>query len=103
MKNLSHNLAALEIKETLPDFYAREEILTAVQKTLHLVERKEICASLNISESLLSQWINHDKPIPSERMFQIIRAGKLFCQQIQNFENEIDMMLMLNFGRKIED
>ncbi len=102
MNKQSHNQAALEIKESLPDFYAGEEFLTCARKTLYLVGGKQIAAELEVSESLVSQWGALEKPIPTDRMYQIIKAGKAYCQDVQAIENEIDMMLMLNFGRKIE-
>lgn len=48
---------------------------------------------LNISESMIAHWVAGTKPIPSERMFQILQCGKFFCRDWRGIEDELDAML----------
>lgn len=102
MTTRSHNNAALAIEKTLPEKSQCKENFTdverAARKVLRLVPQKEISTRMEISEAAVSLWNSNARPIPAERMFEIVIAGKLFCKEIHSLENEIDLAFITNFG-----
>ena len=96
MKQVYQTSVPQDGQNNLPSNSEGQKKLT--NRILRLVERKELASALGVSEGLVSRWSSGEKPIPTERVFEIIKAGKLYCREVQTLENEIDLMMMLNFG-----
>lgn len=97
MAILFHNQLKESVSTNGPRIFQGPENVT--NKILHLVPRKTIATELNVSESMIAKWIANEKPIPADRMFEIVKAGKAFCREVGEFESEIDMMVYLQFGK----
>lgn len=92
MAPLSHNLAAKSDQEELSNESTAKKKLSA--KLLRKVDRAFMAEKLGVSESMISQWLSGSRPIPSERVFEIVKAGKFFCRDWRGLEDEIDLALL---------
>lgn len=94
MTRSSHNLLLDGVQRILP--LGKEKLTRSI---LRLIPNKVLANELNVSESLVSQWTNQMKGIPTARMYEIIKAGKVYAQQVRSIEDEIDLLMMMQFGR----
>lgn len=92
MPPLSHNMSGQVDHEVFTESDEGKRKLTA--QILRKVDRKFIAEKLGVSESMISHWISGTKRIPAERVFEIIKAGKHFCMDWREFEDEIDLALL---------
>jgi hypothetical protein len=94
--------ARKEIQKIEPAESVGSQILTAAKRALRIVNPKEMAGKLEVSESMISQWLNGAKNIPLPRQFEILKQTKLFLREQRSIEDHIDALMLMQFG-KAED